>query len=52
MTVTDPVCGIQIDSEAAAAAADYEGERYYFCSENCREEFELAPEDYAEIEED
>lgn len=52
MTVTDPVCGMQIDSEAAAAAVDYEGERYYFCSEDCREEFEQAPEDYAELEED
>ena len=36
-TVTDPVCGMEIDSAAAAAAAaaseEYQGKTYYFCSE-------------------
>jgi YHS domain-containing protein len=47
MTVTDPVCGMRIEEEDAVARVEYEGDLYYFCSEDCREEFEEAPEDYA-----
>ena len=32
-TVTDPVCGMEIDSAAAAASEEYGGKTYYFCSE-------------------
>jgi P-type Cu+ transporter len=48
-TVTDPVCGMEIDSAAAAAAAseDYQGKTYYFYSEGCHQRFVAAPEQYA-----
>ena len=29
-TVTDPVCGMEIDSAAAAASEEYQGKTYYF----------------------
>src|SRR5215218_6279391 len=32
-TVTDPVCGMEIDTDAAAASEEYQGKTYYFCSE-------------------
>ena len=38
-TVTDPVCGMEIDSAAAAASEEYGGKTYYFCSEGCHQRF-------------
>jgi len=43
----DPVCGMTIDEEAAAARQDYEGTTYYFCSEACRLAFQREPERHA-----
>ena len=45
-TVKDPVCGMEIDSSQAAAQTIHEGQAYYFCSTECREEFERNPEQY------
>jgi Cu+-exporting ATPase len=45
-TVTDPVCGMEIDSAAAAASEEYGG-KTYFCSEACHQQFVAAPEQYA-----
>lgn len=30
--VEDPVCGLRIDPDDAAATAEHEGRTYYFCS--------------------
>ena len=46
-TVTDPVCGMEIDSAAAAASEEYGGKTYYFCSEGCHQQFVAAPAQYA-----
>ena len=46
-TVTDPVCGMEIDSAMAAASEEYGGKTYYFCSEGCHQRFVAAPEQYA-----
>ena len=35
-TVTDRVCGMQVDLHSAAGSAPYEGRQYYFCSTACR----------------
>ena len=35
----DPVCGMEVDENAAPATAEYDGEVYFFCSEKCRQEF-------------
>ena len=45
--VTDPVCGMRIDSEDAAATAGYDGKTYYFCSRACRDAFVENPTSYA-----
>jgi Cu+-exporting ATPase len=45
-TVQDPVCGMQIDDETAEHSTDYQGTRYFFCSEHCYEQFNMAPATY------
>ena len=47
MAATDPVCGMTVEEADAAATAEYEGQTYYFCSNDCKEEFEGNPTDYA-----
>ena len=42
----DPVCGMDVEERDAKERATFEGQTYYFCSSDCREEFEQAPEDY------
>lgn len=37
--VRDPVCGMLLEPERAAASVDDGGERLYFCSRGCRGEF-------------
>jgi YHS domain-containing protein len=44
--VTDPVCGMRIDPDDAAATAEHDGKVYYFCSETCRDLFEGDPDSY------
>lgn len=38
--VTDPVCGMSIEREKAAATTTIDGVAYYFCSRGCMKEFE------------
>ena len=45
-TVTDPVCGMQIDTSEAAAQTIHESQAYFFCSEDCRRTFEENPEEF------
>jgi P-type Cu+ transporter len=45
-TVVDPVCGMRLDSSKAQFRSDYEGMRYYFCSETCQHRFNHNPEAY------
>jgi Cu+-exporting ATPase len=45
--VTDPVCGMRIDSEDAAARAEHRGVTYYFCSQACHDTFVAAPGSHA-----
>lgn len=40
----DPVCGMIVD-EATALPADRDGEKFYFCSEDCRQKFLALPAD-------
>lgn len=44
--VKDPVCGMEIDSEKAAATATHEGKTYYFCSAMCKTKFGMNPAQY------
>jgi Cu+-exporting ATPase len=45
-TVKDPVCGMDIDPNGAAATAEYKGQIYYFCSAVCHDKFKAEPEKY------
>ena len=42
----DPVCGMSVPEEKAAAKVQYGGITYYFCAESCRKAFEENPEAY------
>ena len=37
--VRDPTCGMLLDPDEAAASTELDGERLYFCSVGCRDEF-------------
>ena len=41
--VTDPVCGMVVESAAGAVSILHEGARIHFCSAGCREKFEASP---------
>jgi len=43
---TDPVCGMPVD-RSRALTAEYGGRSFYFCSENCRSQFEVDPAAHA-----
>jgi Cu+-exporting ATPase len=40
-----------VDEQTAAGSAEYEGERYYFCSTHCLHTFEAAPRQYTRLQE-
>ena len=43
---TDPVCGMSVDQNSAAAQSDHKGRTYYFCSKECKASFDANPEKY------
>lgn len=45
-TRQDPVCGMQVVPEQAAAKWVYQGQTYYFCCPACMHKFEREPEKY------
>jgi len=42
----DPVCGMEVDEQSAAATYEYRGKTYYFCAPGCKSAFEKDPEKY------
>jgi len=42
----DPICLMKIDKSENALNYKYKGETYYFCSENCQNEFKNNPDKY------
>lgn len=45
-TVEDVVCKMVIDKKTAEFASEYQGTTYYFCSADCKKEFDANPEKY------
>jgi YHS domain-containing protein len=43
----DPICGMKVDEKRPAGTSNYAGRTYYFCSNNCKVEFEKTPARYA-----
>jgi ABC-type methionine transport system ATPase subunit/YHS domain-containing protein len=48
--MTDPVCGMTVMPETAAAAWEYNGDVYYFCSVSCMERFKHDPGDHVAVD--
>ena len=44
--VTDPVCGMKVDSRTAQHKLELSGTPYYFCSARCLEKFRADPDRY------
>lgn len=44
----DPVCGMDVPQTGGTIVVEYEGCRYYFCAEACREAFQEDPQKYLE----
>jgi Cu+-exporting ATPase len=44
--VKDPVCGMDIETATSAGRTEHKGQTYYFCGSNCKEKFDLNPEQY------
>jgi len=42
----DPVCGMDVEPEEAAATSVYRGQTYYFCAQGCKIAFDREPERY------
>ncbi|HLB62727.1 MAG TPA: YHS domain-containing protein [Actinomycetota bacterium] len=40
----DPVCGMEVDPQSAAASWEHSGVTYYFCSQGCLEDFKEDPD--------
>ncbi|MBN2251918.1 MAG: YHS domain-containing protein [Candidatus Altiarchaeota archaeon] len=41
-----PVCETEIHERTAQYVTDHEGQRYYFCSPDCKREFSKGPAKY------
>jgi YHS domain-containing protein len=50
MRVIDPVCGMEVEDEETTWVLTYEDESFWFCSQECRDEFDRHPEEYANQE--
>ena len=46
--VTDPVCGMLVDTTSAKHQSEYQGQTYYFCAPGCKKAFDKEPEKYLE----
>jgi YHS domain-containing protein len=45
---TDPVCGMKVEEAQAPAQTEFEGRTFYFCSEDCKEQFDAEPRRFAQ----
>jgi YHS domain-containing protein len=43
---TDPVCGMQVEEKNPEFESQYAGKKYYFCSEECKQQFDKRPNEY------
>ncbi len=46
MSVTDPVCGMQVDPARAAGTVEHDGTTYHFCCKGCVAKFAADPDRY------
>jgi putative ABC transport system ATP-binding protein len=48
LMVRDPVCGMSVEAQNAAASLEHGGQTYYFCSRGCSWEFKESPGRFTE----
>ena len=46
-TFEDPICGMQVTSDAKGGKSQYKGQSFYFCSAEHKKMFDENPEKYA-----
>jgi YHS domain-containing protein len=44
----DPVCGMQVDENKAPATSSYQGKKYSFCGQECKDKFDREPQRYVQ----
>jgi YHS domain-containing protein len=44
----DPVCGAPTDSQQSSGASQYNGQIFYFCSSDCKYQFNQDPQRYVD----
>ena len=44
----DPVCGMRVDEKNSKFQTMFAGKKYFFCSEECRKEFEENQEEFVD----
>jgi YHS domain-containing protein len=44
----DPVCGMSVEEVSGTSQTQFEGKKYYFCSDECKNEFEAERDGYVE----
>lgn len=44
----DPICGMSVEPSAAVAERNFDGQRFYFCSDGCTREFDANPAAYTD----
>jgi YHS domain-containing protein len=44
----DPVCGMQVEEDRADFQSQFEGKKYFSCSDECRTEFGAEPDAYVD----
>ena len=47
----DPICKMKVEIATTDLHSDYEGKRYYFCAQNCKDTFDESPEQYRDLAE-
>jgi YHS domain-containing protein len=46
----DPVCGMSVDKHKHPDTSNYQGKTYYFCSSECKREFDQSPAQFVKKE--
>src|SRR5690349_2669575 len=42
----DPVCGMQVDEKKNLPSSNYQGTKYTFCAQGCKDKFDRNPQQY------
>ena len=46
ISITDPICWMDVDINSIASKSEYKGRVYFFCSMECKRAFDEEPDEY------